>query len=642
MKRNIYLSNIELSVAKNMLCEKVRIPITEEEVMVHESFNRVTSEAVFARISSPYYNASAMDGICVKSSSTLGADASSPKRLKKNLDYQYIDTGEPIIEPYNSVIMIEDINELDDNTVEIIQSTPPWAHIRPVGEDIVQGEMIASSNHLINGVDIGALLAGGIEKIKVYKKIRVGIIPTGTEIIEPWEDMQVGKIIDSNSRMLEALVTEAGGVPRRYEPVEDDYEKIKDAVQKGIEENDMVLINAGSSAGREDYTSHIIKDLGEILFHGIAIKPGKPTMAGIINSKAIIGIPGYPVSAFTAFEALVKPMIDMNSINKKEEVVRAVLSKRVMSSLKYEEFMRIKLGNVGGKLIATPLNRGAGVTMSLVRSDGIAIIPKQSEGLEASSQIDVKLIKDLESINNTVVSIGSHDMIMDIITEQIHSNFMKYSLASSHVGSQGGIMAIKRGEAHIAPIHILNPLDGVYNIGAIQKYLSHMDIVLIRGVGRSQGLMVHKGNPKKISSIMDLNREDVVFVNRQRGSGTRILLDYKLSLLGLDKKDIVGYDREMTTHLTVASAVKSNTADTGLGVKFAAIAMGLDFIPIGNESYDFVIPKVFLDDERVRRFIETLKSEEFKLQIQELEGYNITDPGEIIYDSTWDSNHSIR
>lgn len=634
-ERNIYLSNVELDEAKKLFFNEIKESIKNrktEIVSVYDALDRITAKPVFAKISSPYFNASAMDGIAVASKNTYGADERSPKRLKINEDFIYIDTGDVIKDPYDAVIMIEDVIPIDNETVEIIKAASPWQHVRPTGEDIVASEMIVPAYHKVTPVDIGAMLCGGILEIEVVKRPKVGIIPTGTEIIEPEDEITPGKIIDSNSRMFEAMVKTYGGIPCRYKPTADDYNLIRDKILQAISENDIVIVNAGSSAGSEDYTSKIIEEIGNLIVHGVAIKPGKPAILGNIKGKPIVGIPGYPVSAYIVFEAFVKPLVyEYQTIKEaKRQRVEGILSKRIMSSLKHLEYVRMKLGNVSGKLIATPLNRGAGVTMSLVKADGIAKIPKNVEGVEAGERIEIELLKDIESINNTIVSIGSHDLIMDILANMMHERYPDINLSSAHVGSLGGVMAIKRGEAHIAPIHLLDEATGTYNTEYIKKYLKNKDVSLIKGVKRIQGLMVKKNNPKNINTIEDLVREDVVFVNRQKGSGTRILLDYKLGVLDIDSSEISGYDREMTTHMTVASAVLSGTADVGLGILSSAQTIGLDFIPIGEEEYDFAILSQFLQDEKTKRFIEILKTEEFVEKLEVLGGYKVEDPGKVI------------
>ena len=624
-KRNIYIDNIDVDVAKKEYFDKLNIKAQWEEIDVVNSLGRVTFEAVYARLSSPNYNAAAMDGILVESAKTIGATEINPKTLEEGKDFLYINTGNPVVDPYDAVIMIEDVIQLGDGKVQILKAAHPWQHIRPIGEDIVATEMILPSKHKIRPIDIGALISGGIEKVRVYKKPKVGILPTGSEIIEEIKELETGKIIDSNSRVFEALTVEAGGLPKRYSPIEDDYEKIKEAVLKGVEENDILLIGAGSSAGSKDYTANVIEELGEVIIHGVALKPGKPTILGIINGKPVMGIPGYPVSAYLVFETFVTPII-LKYIGLKEEketFVDAIISKKITSTLKSRELIRVNLGYVKDKLIATPLSSGAGVTMSLVKADGIAIIPQSLEGVDAGGSVKVKLLKPLNRIKETLVSIGSHDMIMDILGDMV-------KLSSGHVGSMGGILAMKRGECHIAPIHLLDLETGEYNISYVERYFPGQKMALIKGVKRHQGFIVEKGNPKGIKDFSDLVREDVVYVNRQRGAGTRILLDYHLNKENIDPANIRGYDREMTTHMAVATAVKTGSASVGLGIYSAAKALDLDFIDIAYEDYDFLLPYELLEDERVKEFIRTLKSQEFKERVEALGGYGFENIGEII------------
>lgn len=625
MDRNTYIDNIDVDLAKELYYEKLNIRLEYEEVKVIDALDRVTFEVVIAKVSSPNYNAAAMDGIAVRASDTVGATESSPMTLEINKDFIYVNTGNPIIEPYNAVIMIEDVIDLDQGKIQILKSAHPWQHVRQIGEDIVATEMIIPSRHVIKPIDIGALISGGIETLKVYKRPRIGILPTGTEIIEELKDLEDGKIIDSNSRVFEAAVIKNGGIPHRYSPHKDDYELLKKAILKGVEENDMLLINAGSSAGTTDYTVKLIRELGDVVVHGIAMKPGKPTILGIINNKPVIGIPGYPVSAYLVFDSFVKPLIQryLGIREIKEDLVDAIISKRILSSLKNKELVRVNLGYVNDKLIATPLSSGAGVTMSLVKADGIGIIPRNVEGIDAGDTIKVELLKPLSSIRNTIVSIGSHDLIMDILGDMI-------PLTSGHVGSMGGILSMKRGECHIAPIHLLDEDTGEYNVSYVKKYFKDEKMAIIKGVKRQQGFIVEKGNPKDIKDFKDLVREDVSYINRQRGAGTRILLDYHLKLDNIDPQDIKGYNREMTTHMAVATGVKTGTATTGLGIYSAAKALDLDFIDITFEDYDFLVPYNMIQDSMVKEFIEVLKSKEFQDRVNALGGYMFENTGEII------------
>ncbi|MDG2865946.1 molybdopterin-binding protein, partial [Vibrio parahaemolyticus] len=241
------------------------------------------------------------------------------------------------------------------------------------GEDIVATEMILPSKHKIRPVDIGALISGGIDEISVYEKPKVALIPTGSEIVENVEEVVEGKIIDSNSYVFENLVLELGGIPNKGSIAVDDYERIKAMVLEAVEKNDIVLVNAGSSAGTMDYTVDVIDEIGEVVVHGVAMKPGKPTILGIVKGKPIIGIPGYPVSSYLVFDVFVKPVIlkFLGLEDDKDEIAKATLTKRVVSSLKNEEIIRVTLGFVDDKLIATPLQSGAGVIMSLVKADGL-------------------------------------------------------------------------------------------------------------------------------------------------------------------------------------------------------------------------------------------------------------------------------
>lgn len=623
--RNVYIGNTDVDEARRIYYEKLPNKFEYEEVQVLEALGRVTYEAVYTVTSSPHYNAAAMDGILVRSKDTEGASDVNPKILELNKDFIYINTGNPVTEPYDAVIMIEDVIELGDGKVKILKAAHPWQHIRPIGEDIVATEMIIPSRHKIRPIDIGALISGGIQTLKVYKRPKVGVIPTGTEIIDDINSLTIGKILDSNSRVFEGLIKELGGIPNRYSPMEDEYELLKEAILKGVEENDILLINAGSSAGTKDYTVRIIEEIGEVIVHGIALKPGKPTILGMVKGKPVIGIPGYPVSAYLVFDTFVKPLIlkYIGLEEEKEEIVKATVTKRIVSSLKNRELIRVNLGYVNNKLVATPLPGGAGVTMSLVKADGIAVIPRNLEGIEAGDEVDVKLLKPLSSIKETLVSIGSHDLIMDIIADMI-------KLVSGHVGSMGGILSMKRGECHIAPIHLLDMDTGEYNISYVKKYFPGNKMAIIKGVKRLQGFIVEKGNKMGIKDFTDLTRKDIVYINRQRGAGTRILLDYYLKKKNIDPSQIKGYDREMTTHMAVATAVKTGSATTGLGIYSAAKALDLDFISVGYEEYDFLVTQELLNDCRVMEFISVLKSHEFKERVMSLGGYELEKTGEIV------------
>ncbi len=644
MRKGIYLENTPLEEALKLWAERIASegigPLGGELVAVGDSLGRITAEAVFAKLSSPFYHSSAMDGYAVRFAETFGASESAPKRLKLGLEAVYVDTGDPLPDGFNAVIMIEDVNVLEGaeghGNIEIIKPTSPWQHVRVIGEDIVSTELIVPENHRIRPVDLGAIISGGHLKINVRRRARVAIIPTGSEIVEPGTDLKKGDIIEYNSRILSALVTEWGGIPLRFKPVPDDIDKIKDAINEGCDEGDLIIINAGSSAGSEDFTAKVIAELGEVLLHGINIKPGKPVILGWVKGKPVLGIPGYPVSAYLTFNLFAKDLVyRWQGLQAPEpEFMKARLSRQVASSLGHEEFLRVKLGRVGENLIATPVSRGAGVLMSLVRADGIVRIPAMSEGFGAGADVDVEMLRGKKDIENTVVCIGSHDNALDILANVLKKNYPTFSLSSAHVGSMGGLIALKKGEAHMAGTHLLDEETGEYNVSYIRRILGQRKILLINLVYRQQGLMVPKGNPKNIQGFGDLTRADVVFINRQQGAGTRLLTDKYLRELGIAPKDVKGYEREEYTHMAVASAVLTDIADTGMGILASAEALGLDFIPLAKERYDLAIPADFIEMPSLSAILQIIrKSIEFKASVESMGGYDISDMGKVMYES---------
>lgn len=629
-----YLENKDLEIVLreylSLLSE--RITLTDEEIDVCDSSDRIVSEAVYAVISSPHYLASAMDGIAVTASKTFGATETSPVILKRDDDFERIDTGDPIPARFDSVIMIEDVIELPDGSVKLINAAFPWQNIRQIGEDICQGEMIIPSNTKIGAATIGALFGGGVSKIRVWKRPVVGIIPTGDELIKPSANPEKGKIIEFNSAVFSSMLDSWGAESSVYSIVPDKPEQIRGAVMNAVQECDIVLINAGSSAGRDDYTCRVIRECGEVLFHGVAIKPGKPAILGMIQNKPVVGIPGYPVSGIIIMEYIVKRVVELFLSLRLPQRSRtmAVLSRRIISSLKYREFVRVKLGDVAGKIIATPLTSGSGVINSFVRADGIVSVPQNTEGYENGSEVEVELIKDIRDIKNTLLITGSHDSLIDEVSDILRKKYPSYFIASSHVGSMAGLMAIKRKEAHVAGIHLLDENTGEYNYSYVKKYLSSEKTVLVKGVKRVQGLIVAKNNPLNISGISDLVRSNIRFVNRQKGSGTRILLDYMLNKENIDPESIYGYTREEYTHLSVAVQISTGSADAGLGIYPASKIYDLDFIPLCEEEYDFLIPEKIIDTVLIQKFLEILKSDDLRRRLLNIGGYKLDECGKII------------
>ena len=633
-QRNLYLNNTPIEEARDLYMEAVKplIRPQSETIDTAQALGRVTAAAVYARCCSPLFNAAAMDGIAVVAEKTGSARETAPLTLVKNEDFLVVDTGDPIHPPYDAVVMAEDVIVQDEDHVQIIASANPWQHVRPIGEDIVAGEMLLPGRHRIRPIDVGVLLSGGITKIEVLSRPQVAIIPTGTEIIEPDQEPGEGDIIESNSRMFAALVSEMGGSPDRFDILPDDYDLLRDTVDKAVDSHDMVIVNAGSSAGTEDFTVHVLRELGEVLVHGVAIKPGKPVILAIVRGKPVIGLPGYPVSAYIDFREFAAPVLQLFtgvSADSYGEEAQAVISKRLVSSLKHLEYVRVKVGLVDDKLVASPLARGAGAAMSLVRADGFCLIPQNSEGVEAGDTVELSLYRPLKEIKNTLVAVGSHDLILDVLADIMPNRYPGCFLSSTHVGSMGGLMALRRGEAHLAPTHLLDENSGVYNVSYLKELFPDEKMALIKGVNRIQGFIVKPGNPLNIQSVADLTR--CRYVNRQRGAGTRVLLDYLLKKEGISTQEINGYEREAATHMAVAAAVNSDSADCGMGVYSAAKALGLDFVEVGPEEYDFAMPVRFLELPMAQAFLELLRSDEFHSRLVELGGYGWDRCGEIVY-----------
>jgi molybdopterin molybdotransferase/putative molybdopterin biosynthesis protein len=656
VKKGIYIENTPLEEALRIWRERIVSvnvrPLAGESIGVQNSLGRVTAEAVIAKLSSPFYHASAMDGYAVRFIDTFGASETSPKRLRIGEEAVYVDTGDPLPDGFNAVVMIEDVNVSDSEGrtqnrdagdyggepgfIEIIEPAAPWQNVRVIGEDIVCTELILPENHKIRPIDIGAVISGGHVEIRVRRKPAVVVIPTGSEIVEPGTELHRGDIIEYNSRVLASLVDEWGGEAVRFAPVADDVNRIKQAILDGCERGDLVVVNAGSSAGSEDYTARAISELGEVMLHGINIKPGKPVILGWVKGRPVLGIPGYPVSAYITFTLFAKEFIyRLQGLEMPApEFVRARLSRQVASSLGQEEFLRVKVGKVGGTLIATPVSRGAGVLMSLVRADGFVRIPAMSEGYGAGTEVDVEMLRSRAEIENTIVCIGSHDNALDLLANILKKRHPRYSLSSAHVGSMGGLIAIKKGEAHMAGTHLLDEETGQYNVPFIQRLLGDRKIVLMNLVYRQQGLIVRKGNPKNIRGFQDLARKDVVFINRQSGAGTRLLTDKHLRELGIGPDKVRGYGREEYTHMGVASAVLTGVADTGLGILAAAKALELDFIPVAKERYDLAVPAEHMALGPVSALLEIIKNDrEFRTEVEALGGYDISDMGKILYES---------
>lgn len=628
-----YLTNVPLEQAKKEYLElliKNGMGGVPERIRVQDACGRVTACAVYAHICAPHYHASAMDGIAVQAGDTFGATQTTPVTLPPER-YTVVDTGDPVPEHCDAVVMVEDVVREEDGSVRLYDAAAPWQHIRQIGEDICAGEMILPAYTAVSPSAIGALLAGGVMELDVLKKPVVGIIPTGDEIIPPTADPAPGDIIEFNSSIFSAMLRQWGAEPVTFPIVPDRFDEIKAAVSGALSKCDIVLLNAGSSAGREDYSARVIRELGGVLYHGIAMKPGKPAILGYQGAKPILGVPGYPVSGIIVIEQLLKPVIEYMTRHplRREETVRAQLSRPVVSGLKYQEFVRVRMGYVDGRLIATPLNRGSGVVSSFMKADGILTISQGLEGCEAGSEVPIRLLRPKEELEHTLVAIGSHDPLLDELADLLHRRNPAHFMASTHTGSMGGIMAVRRRETHVAGIHLLDEKDGTYNESYIRRYFPGGGVRLVECVGRTQGIMAAKDNPRQITGIESLASSGIRYVNRQKGSGTRILMDYLCAKHRLDTASIYGYEREEFTHTSVAAQIASGSADAGMGIYSAAKMYDLAFIPVCTEQYDLLIPDSAWETPLVQEMLALLRSREFAGKLEELGGYTLRSPGEV-------------
>lgn len=636
-RRTIYLKTIppaEAIAKARAALDRDRL-VGTETVAVSEAAGRVTAAPVYARYSSPAFHAAAMDGIAVKAESTFAAREGHTLRLEPETDFLPVNTGEPVPPGMDAVIKIEETVEAAGGAVLIEAPAFPWQHVRRVGQDIVATELMLPRNHSLSPYDIGALLTAGVWEVEVRERVKLVFIPTGDEVLDftlrPVPGL--GQVIESNSQVFCALARSWGAEPSRVPPVPDDPQALREALRQALASDaQVVVVGGGSSAGTRDFTASVFAELGEVLAHGLAVSPGKPTLLAVAGGKLLVGAPGYPGSAVVCFEEVLAPLVAWlgHACPPAREQLGVRLTRKTPSRLGTEELVRLAVGRIGGEAMAVPLGRGPGMITNLTRAQALLRVPAASEGVEQEATVEAELLVPAPVLDSVLVHVGSHDNLLDLIADELMGLSDPVRLVSSNVGSLGGLTAIRSGAAMLAGSHLLDPETGDFNFPFLDRYLPGIDVLVVNLAIRHQGLIVPKGNPKALRGIEDLARADLSFTNRQRGAGTRILLDYHLQRAGLDPARINGYDREEFTHMAVAVNVLSGAVDTGLGVCSAARALGLDFVPLARERYDLVIPRRFAEDRRIQALLALLQREEFKAGIEALGGYETPLTGQVM------------
>lgn len=600
--------------------DPVRVPVAD-------ALGRVTAEPVWATRSSPAADLAAMDGIAVRSVETNGASPTTPKLLPAD-HYVVVDTGDPVPEGFDAVVMRENVHYVGE-AAEIMAAVPPYQHQRSIGEDVSAGELLLPEGHRMRPVDIASAAAAGATDVVVRRRPRVVVVPTGDEIVPVGSEPEHGEILDTNSLMLVAQAREAGCEAWATAIEPDDIERIGTAVRTAAAEADLVVVVAGSSAGRDDYTAGVVADLGVLAVHGVAVRPGHPVVLGVVDETPVIGCPGYPVSAALTFEIFAIPLLaGLEGVApSRRPSVSARLARKLPSVIGMDDWVRVRLGAVHGEVVASPLPRGAGVLTSLVRADGLLRVPAGIEGHHAGERVSVELLRALPEIERTIVAIGSHDLVLDLAANALRATDPTLSLVSTNVGSLGGLVAVRDGLCHVAGSHLLHPATGKYTLPYLEEMMPGRDLAVVRLAHREQGLILPPGNPRGVTGLADLADGRLSYVNRQRGAGTRMLLDHELSRLGVDPGEVQGYAREEPTHLAVAAAVAAGRVDCGLGILAAARAFGLDFVPVAKEPYDLVLDVASLEDPLLAPLWQLLAAPGFHDSIAALGGYDTAESG---------------
>jgi putative molybdopterin biosynthesis protein len=612
-------------------------PASADEVMVSGAMGRTLVRDVIAQIDVPGFDRATMDGYAVIADDTFGADDDNPKRLKivgrceagqqvsipvNGGEAIEISTGAPVPRGSNAVVMVEHTRRVN-STLEIFRPVVPGENISAAGSDIMAGELVLRKGETITPREVGVLAALGIDTIIAFRKPRVSILSTGNELLSPGASLTYGKIYDINASAIAASVVECGGEPVSLGIVPDNAEVMEKKLRQALQLGDIVLTSGSTSAGAGDLVYRIIDNLGKpgVLVHGISVKPGKPALIAVVDGKPLIGLPGHPTSALMIFHTLVAPILrEMSGLSRRTMVVlEAKLAFRVASAKGRRELLPVHLARAAtGQYLAYPTVGGSSAITSFSLSDGYIDIPDTVTFIEEGEHVRVYLFGAGLNPADLFV-IGSHCVGIDVLIEFIREHGPEFSVKVINTGSLGGLHAISRGEADIAGIHLLDEATGEYNIPFYHRFGLRDKAILVRGYAREQGFLLPKGNPRSIDGFDALLRGDITFMNRNRGSGTRILVDFHLSKIAASRsmtleelaRRISGYMSEAKSHSAVAAAVAHGRADVGVGIRTVAEMYGLDFIKVGDESFDFLVARDRVDKPAVQSFLGALRSKEF-------------------------------
>ncbi|MDD1691435.1 MAG: molybdopterin biosynthesis protein [Methanoregula sp.] len=610
-----YLDLRSLDEALTLLRDSFTIPRYTEKIPVVQAVGRVVAEPVFATYSVPEVSISAMDGIAVRSRDTIGASDRNPITLEH---HARVNTGNVIPPEFDAVIMIEDVWEAG-SSFQIRRAAAPWQHIRPAGEDIKENKLVLPRGHVIRPFDIGALVTYGITTIEVLS-VRVGIIPTGSELVPPGVRPKPGQVVESNTVMAQVFLSQMGAHCTRLPIVQDEPDLIREAMRKAVRENDLVLISAGSSAGTRDFTESVIRSLGELVFHGVAVKPGKPVMLGKVEGKPVLGLPGYPLAAQTVLREFAAPLLESWGFAPAPRYpVTARLAQAITSDPGFDEFVPLFVGRIGTTLYGMPHGKGGFAQMATVKSNGYTHIPAPVEGYEAGTELEVLLTTDIGSIERTLFFTGTLDPALEELANLAHDNGL--FIHATNPGNIAGFLALGSNTCHAAPLVLpAQPLPGIYL--PLMRPLDTDDMAFIHIATIEMGIASRDG-----LGVADLTHAR--FINTRRETPSRMVLDSLLTAEGIDPSQVNGYPQEVHGPPAVAVAIKNGFADAGMCTSGIASANGLRFVPVAHEDYELAVRMEMLTDSRIKMLIGLIRSPAYQTLLEKTGGYATEKTGRV-------------